>query len=43
MALHLADERGDLWEIGACAYDVDDFQPDAHKLVKCVRGPKYSI
>jgi hypothetical protein len=31
MPLHLADERSDLGEIGACAYDVDDFQLGAHK------------
>jgi hypothetical protein len=43
MALHLADERGDLGEIGTGAYDVDDFQPGAHELVKCFKGPQYSI
>jgi hypothetical protein len=43
MALHLADERGNLGEIGTGAYYVDDFQPGAHKLVKCVRGPQYNI
>jgi hypothetical protein len=46
MALHLADERGNLGEIGPCAYDVDDFQlgaHEAHELVKCFKGQQYSI
>ena len=43
VALHLADERGNLREIGASAYNVDDFQPGDHELLGSVRGRKYSI
>lgn len=34
MALHLADERSDLGEIGAGAHDVDDFQAAAREIVE---------
>lgn len=43
MALHLADERGDLGKIGSRAYDVDDSQAVAHEIVECVRGQQYNI
>ncbi len=43
MPLHFADERGNLWEIGACANDVDNFQAAAHEIVESVKGQQYSI
>jgi hypothetical protein len=43
VALHLADERSNLREIGASAYNVDDFQAGDHELLGSVRGQKYSI
>jgi len=43
MALHLADQRSDLGEIGASANDIDDFQLTAHGMVGSVRERQYSI
>ena len=43
MALHLAHQGSDLGEIGASAYDVDDFQTAAHELAESIRGQQYSI
>jgi hypothetical protein len=43
VALHFADERGNLREIGAGANDVDDFQGAAHEIAEGFRGRQYSI